>query len=264
MGWGQAEGGGGEQALVDQLVDVGVGQLGDERIGVAEPVGDGRHRDVLGDQPDRVGVAQVVEVQPAVAGPGVLEPGSGEGGFPDAGEVVGGQGGPAAAPAGWGGEDQVEGLRVVGEALPVVAEGVGGGLVEGDGALGGRGGGGLVAPSAAAAGVGEHAADAQAAGADDGAVVERVAQVEVVPAQRGEFLEAQAGVGGDDDQGVVVGMDGVGELGDLLGGEPDLPLVDRLRLEGARRWVPLGVRMGEWASRPSATAVLRMVPSSER
>src|SRR6266540_471887 len=110
------------------------------------------------------GVAQVVEVQPAVAEPGMLEPGSGEGGCPDAGEVVGGQGAPAAAAAGWGGEDPVVGLRVVGEALPVIAEGLGGGLVEGDGALGGGAGRALVAAMAAAAGVGEHAADAQAAG----------------------------------------------------------------------------------------------------
>ena len=44
-----------------------------------------------------------------------------------------------------------------------------------------------------------------AAGAGDGAIVERVAQVEVVPAQRGELLEAQARPGRHDDQRVVVG-----------------------------------------------------------
>ena len=128
-----------EATVFDEGGGVLVHPHGDQRAGVAEPAGDRRHRDLLGDQPDSVGVAQVVEVQPAVAGPGMPEPGSSQGGFPNAGEVVAGQRDPAAAAAGWGGEDPVVRLRLVEEALPVVVEGLDGGLVEGDGALGGRG-----------------------------------------------------------------------------------------------------------------------------
>jgi len=78
---------GGELALVD----FGGGELvhahGDHGVGVAQPLGDGADGGLLGQQPDGVGVAQVVEPWPLLVGPALLEPGGGEGALPDAGEI---------------------------------------------------------------------------------------------------------------------------------------------------------------------------------
>ena len=75
------------------VLDEGGGVLvhphGDQRVGMAEPLGDVRDGHVLGEEPDGVGVAQVAEAQAAVIRPGLIERGDLEGALPGAGEAVG-------------------------------------------------------------------------------------------------------------------------------------------------------------------------------
>jgi hypothetical protein len=79
----------GEVTALDEAGDVLVHPNGDQRVGVAEPLGDGRDRQVLGEEPDGVGVAQVADAQAAVIWPGLVESGGLEGAVPDAGEAAG-------------------------------------------------------------------------------------------------------------------------------------------------------------------------------
>jgi hypothetical protein len=104
---------------------------------VAQSLGDGADGGLLGQQPDGVGVAQVVEVWPLLVGPGLVQPGGGEGSVPDAGEVGGGEWAAGATGAAGAGEDQVAGTAV--DQVAVGVEGVDGVLVEGDGAPAGSG-----------------------------------------------------------------------------------------------------------------------------
>jgi hypothetical protein len=62
---------------------------GDERVGVAEPLGDGRDGHVLGEEPDGVGVAQIADAQATVIRPGPIEASRQENALPDAGEDAG-------------------------------------------------------------------------------------------------------------------------------------------------------------------------------
>jgi hypothetical protein len=59
----------GEVTVFDEGGGVLVHLHGDERVGVAEPLGDGRNRHVLGEEPDGVGVAQIADAQATVVGP---------------------------------------------------------------------------------------------------------------------------------------------------------------------------------------------------
>ena len=86
---GEAEGARGELVLRDQGRGVLVHAHGDHGVGVAQPPGDRADGGLLGEQPDGVGVAQVVEVWPLLVGPGLVQPGGGQGALPDAREVGG-------------------------------------------------------------------------------------------------------------------------------------------------------------------------------
>ncbi len=84
---GEAEGARGELVLFHQGGGVQVHAHGDHGVGVAQPLGDGADCGLLGQQPDRVGVAQVVEMRPLLVGPCLVQAGGGQGALPDAGEV---------------------------------------------------------------------------------------------------------------------------------------------------------------------------------
>jgi hypothetical protein len=79
----------GEVTVFDKGGGVLVHLHGDERVGVAEPLGDGRNRHVLGEEPDGVGVAQIADAQATVVGPDLDESSGQEGAFPYAGEAAG-------------------------------------------------------------------------------------------------------------------------------------------------------------------------------
>ncbi len=66
---GEAEGARGELVLCDQGGGVLVHAHGDHGVGVAQAIGDGADGDLLGQQPDRVGVAQVVRMRTLLVGP---------------------------------------------------------------------------------------------------------------------------------------------------------------------------------------------------
>src|SRR6266511_5963185 len=70
---------GGELAVVDQGGGVLVHAHGDHGVGVAKPPCYSTNGDLLGEQPDGVGVAQVVEARPLLVGPCLVQPGVGEG-----------------------------------------------------------------------------------------------------------------------------------------------------------------------------------------
>ena len=84
---GETEGAGGDLARRDQGGGVLVHAHGDYGVGVAQSLGDGADGGLLGQQPDGVGVAQVVGAGPLLVGPGLVQPGGAEGSVPDAGEV---------------------------------------------------------------------------------------------------------------------------------------------------------------------------------
>jgi hypothetical protein len=78
--------------VIQSSANEGRGELvqarGDHGVGVAQPIGDDADGDLLGEQPDRVGMSQVVEMWSLLVGPGlVVEAGGGEGALPDAGEI---------------------------------------------------------------------------------------------------------------------------------------------------------------------------------
>src|SRR6266545_8323796 len=77
---------GGELAVVDQGGGVLVHAHGDHGAGVAKPSCYGTNGDLLGEQPDGVGVAQVVEAGSLLVGSGLVQFGGGQGAVPDARE----------------------------------------------------------------------------------------------------------------------------------------------------------------------------------
>jgi hypothetical protein len=92
---------------------------------------------LLGQQPDGVGVTQVVEPQLVLVGPGRFQPGGGEGAMPDAREVRRCQRASGAAGAARAGEDRLAGMAA--DQFAVGVEGVDRALIEGDDAPAGSG-----------------------------------------------------------------------------------------------------------------------------
>jgi hypothetical protein len=158
-----------------------------DRVGVAETASHSDHRHPLGDQPGRMGVAQVMEVQPAVFGPEVGQLGLGQGALPHADEVVVRQGAARAAGAAGARVDAVIGAAT--DQLPVRQERVHGLSVQGDHPLAGLGLGPLPDPSAGPAGVADRPGDPQPPGAAHRTVIEGLVEAGVVPAQGGQLAQ---------------------------------------------------------------------------
>ena len=169
----------GEVTVFDEGGGVLVHPHGDERVGVAEPRGDGPDGHVLGEEPDGVGVAQVADAQAAVIWPGLVESGGHEGVLPDAGEAAGRKWVVGSAAMGVG-EDACTSAAI--ELLAVDPQGLDGLLVEGDGAMNAQPGGLLLGgfPSGRADG---WSSEFEAAWPSDGAVVKGQVGSEVLPAQ---------------------------------------------------------------------------------
>jgi hypothetical protein len=104
---------------------------------VAKPPCYGTNGDLLGEQPDGVGMAQVVEAGSPLVGSGLVQFGGGQGAVPDAREVGRCQRAAGAAGAAGTGEDQVAGAAA--DQVAVGLQGVDRVVVEGDGAPAGSG-----------------------------------------------------------------------------------------------------------------------------
>jgi hypothetical protein len=157
----------------------------DDRIGVAEPLGDGRNRYVLGEEPDGVGVAQVADAQAAVIRPGLIESAGQEGALPDAGEAAGREWLVGSAAMGVG-EDARASAAI--ELLAVGEQGVDGLLVEGDGAMNDQPAGFLFLRFGLVSGRADgRSSELEATWPGDGAVVEGQVGPEVFPTQCDQF-----------------------------------------------------------------------------
>jgi hypothetical protein len=172
------------------------------------------------------GVAQVVEVQPAVLGPQVGQLGLGQGPLPNAHEVAVHQGPSRTSRATRAREDAVVGAAA--DQLSVGQERLDGLLVEGDDPLAGFGLGALLDSAAGPAGVADRAGDSQPPRPAYGTVVQGLVEAGVVPAQGGQLAPAHPGQRRHQDQGAVAGVDRLDEAVELLAQQPDLPAGDWL------------------------------------
>lgn len=175
----------GEVAVFDEGGGVLVHPHGDQRVGVAEPLGDGRDGHVLGEKPDGVGVAQVADTQTAVIWPGLIESGGHDGALPGAGEAAGREWLVGSATTGVG--EDVRASAAV-EPLAVGEQDFDGLLVEGDGAMNDQPAGFLFFRSGFPSGRTDGwSSELEATRPGDGAVIQGEVGSEVLPTQRDQL-----------------------------------------------------------------------------